>query len=78
MSLRGNFTSRNVPQYILDKVILDDKINIDVLSVGAMAGTGLSDEAAEDKGLIKNYWMWRVLIKDYEMISPDRSFLGLT
>ena len=28
-----------------------------------MAGSGLSDEAAEDKGLIKNHWMWRFLVK---------------
>jgi len=66
MSFRGNFTPQNVPQDILDKVILYDKINIDVLSMGAMVGTGLSDEVAEDKGLIKNHWMWRVLIKDEE------------
>jgi len=63
MSLHGDYTSRDVPQEILNKVTLDGLINVDVLSMGAMAGSGLSDEAAEDKGLIKNHWMWRFLVQ---------------
>jgi hypothetical protein len=60
--LFGNYTSKNVPSHILDMVVLKNKINVDVLSMGAMAGTGLDDDQAEDKGMIKNHWMWRVIV----------------
>ncbi|KAI5980880.1 hypothetical protein EDD15DRAFT_2357806 [Pisolithus albus] len=63
MSFRCDYTSSNVPDEILGMVSLHDSINVDVLSMGAMAGTGLSDHAAEDKGMIKNHWMWRFVVK---------------
>ncbi|KAJ3518416.1 hypothetical protein NMY22_g13687 [Coprinellus aureogranulatus] len=64
MPFYGDFTPQTVTQEVLDKPALDDAIHVDVLSVGAMAGTGLDDSAAERKGLIKNHWVWRLLVKD--------------
>jgi hypothetical protein len=61
--MHANFTSANVPDVLLQKVIINSQIYSDVLNAGAMVGTGLSREAAADKGLSKNHWIWRVLIE---------------
>jgi hypothetical protein len=60
----GDFTPADVPAARLQEVIKDVKIHADshILDAGPMAGTGLSHQAATDKGLTKNHWIWRVLI----------------
>jgi hypothetical protein len=48
--LCGDFTSADVPQWVLDKVVKNDEVFADVISGGAMAGTGLSNRVAEVRG----------------------------
>jgi len=43
-------------------VIIDNVLNVDVLNAGLMVGANLDSQRAEDKGLVKNHWMWRVRI----------------
>lgn len=74
MSLHGDFTSNDVPDWVLDLPSFNGTINVDVLSVGAMAGTGLSNEDAEDKGLIKNHWVWRFLVKGPGLLEGQIQF----
>jgi hypothetical protein len=46
MSVRGDFDSTNVPDNILATVIKDAIIYADVINVGCMAGTGLSEQVS--------------------------------
>ncbi|KAJ3515872.1 hypothetical protein NLJ89_g1491 [Agrocybe chaxingu] len=43
------------------KVVVEDTVHITVLNAGAMAGIGLSEQKAEDKGFSKNHWTGYVL-----------------
>ncbi|KIO08015.1 hypothetical protein M404DRAFT_23263, partial [Pisolithus tinctorius Marx 270] len=63
MNFDDDYTLENVPQEILNLVSLDNSINVDVLSMGGLAGSGLDDQAAEDLGLIKNHWVWRLVVE---------------
>jgi hypothetical protein len=62
----------DVPADILAKVVKDDQLYFDVLNAGAMAGTGLDDQTAADKGFVKNHWMARVLMGRCRRGRPDR------
>ena len=62
MSLHGDFAPEYIPQRVLDLVVKNNEIFADVLSAGAMGGTSLTNEEAENKGLTKNHWNWRVLV----------------
>ncbi|KAG9040392.1 hypothetical protein FS837_000713 [Tulasnella sp. UAMH 9824] len=77
MPLNGQYTSQNVPDNILAKVIRGDRIFADVLKAGPMAGTGLDEQRAEDLGLKKNHWLWRVQIdKDEDDVGGDEDDVG--
>ncbi|KAG8730308.1 hypothetical protein FRC10_002894 [Ceratobasidium sp. 414] len=54
MSTEGDYTSAYIPDDILNSVIKDNVIFADIVGAGPMA--------AEDKGMVKNHWVWRVLI----------------
>ena len=62
MSLHGDFTPEDIPQRVLDLAVKNNKIFVDVLSAGAMSDTSLTQQEAENTGLIKNHWNWRVLV----------------
>src|SRR5258708_124807 len=57
----GDYTIDDVPDEILSLRIKDNRLCTDVLSAGPKAGTGLTPEQAENKGLTKNHWVFRVL-----------------
>ena len=55
MPLHGDFTSEDVLQLVLDLVVKNNEIFVDVPSAGAMSGTILTKQEAENTGLIKNH-----------------------
>lgn len=60
--LRGDYNNLDVPEDILNKVVLDDLLFVDVLNAGPRTGTGLDETSTTQRGEVKNHWRWRALI----------------
>ncbi|CAA7264598.1 unnamed protein product [Cyclocybe aegerita] len=56
----ADYMPETVPEYIKNMVIDKGVLFVDVLNAGAKVDTGLEDEEATNRGLIKNHWMLRV------------------
>lgn len=69
-----NYTSTTVPAQILDLPIKDNLIYVDVLNAGRKVGLTLDEQAAEDKGLVKNHWTWRVLLDSPSGLTTQLQF----
>ncbi|KAG8934472.1 hypothetical protein FRC01_002540 [Tulasnella sp. 417] len=60
--LNNNYTSTTVPPELLALPVKNNVVYVDVLKAGPLVGTNLDVETAEDRGLVKNHWVWRVLV----------------
>ncbi|ETW76121.1 hypothetical protein HETIRDRAFT_455685 [Heterobasidion irregulare TC 32-1] len=74
MSLFGRYYRQDLTDEVLSLVVQGGVIRVEVMNAGPMAGLGLSDADAADRGKMKNHWRFAAVLKDDNGTSYGTTF----